>query len=178
MLPEGQKHKLLIQRWHCLVLWTRRKSNENLCCRKLPQRDHSSILLGIVQKVEKFTCMRKLMKLLRNPTKLTNLIKIERIISWHWTVESRLQESCPSVAESMWSTFVPFTNTCNTREYCLWGTVEIKITWWVDSIERHPTRPAKVLSVKKTCCMSSRDFHWETRHCLMAVGSWKAGKFN
>lgn len=171
MLPEGRKRKLMIQRWHCLVLWTRRKSNENLCCRKLPQRDHSSTLLG-KKNVEKFIHVWfEFMKLLRNQRKkLTNLIKVERIISWHWAVESRLQECRPSVAESMWSTFVPFTDTCNTREDCLRGTER---NYNHESTRMNTWDFGESLPVKKTCCMAQK-ISLRNSTSLMTYASWRS----
>lgn len=51
-LPEGQKRKLLSPQWHCLMLWTRRKSIGMPSWRIVPQRDRSSTLFGERKKVD------------------------------------------------------------------------------------------------------------------------------
>lgn len=56
---------------------------------------------------------------------LTDLIEIEWKISWHRTIQTRFQKWCPTITETMWSTFVPFAYTGHPREYGL-STWEIK----------------------------------------------------
>lgn len=46
---------------------------------------------------------------------LTYLIKVERIVAGYGAIQAGLEERCPTIAETMRASLIPFADACNAR---------------------------------------------------------------